>query len=154
MADALALAKEIALVSPDAVRNAPLRVAVCFNVLQPQMISLAIAQQIMSSFLMPFVLQCVAMCCSVLQCVAVRFSVLQPRWISLTLAKGKIRVFTDALRSYTYICVYMYIHVCVYTYTVCVYMHVYIYVYIHVCVYAYMYVCIPVYTYVCVYIHV
>ena len=69
---------------------------------------------------------CVAVCCSMLQCVAV------------------IQHKTPERKTYSHICVYVYIYI-----RMCLYTYMYIYIYMYTYLYVYMYICI----YICIYVN-
>ena len=90
------------------------------------------------------VLQCVAVCCSVLQWETPYYLWKEPNFLSTCIC--------------IYMHIYIYIYICIYTY---IYMYIYINIYTRIyytCVYTYTYIhaCIHSYiqTYICIYIHI
>jgi len=82
------------------------------------------------------VLQCVAVCCSVLQC--------SERSAHDVVQKGKLQIggrqgVMETQRIYMYIYIYIYIYTCMYMY-IFIYMYIYVYVYIHIYIRIYIYV--------------
>jgi len=121
------------------------------------------------------VLQCIAVSCTILQCVShqvrleQRCGVQQESWmppaepvaptttpcVALTVFVAKMLRIALRLCVCNHICmcvclcVYMYIYVCIYKY---IFINIYIYIYIYVYVYTYIYTCIYVYINICIYI--
>jgi len=116
------------------------------------------------------VLQCVAVCCSVLPCVAVCCSVLQLHVLHFHVYMHELFILFKCIYKIMYVYIHLYYKhvgncvctrywdllltcVCLYIY-LCVYLFIYIYIYKYMYIYMCVYICLYMYQYINICIHI